>query len=55
MFGIMGNFKGVEMIYVNLLFEGYVIDEVFGIWFGDWVMFFLLLVYIVDWMIGLYL
>ncbi|CAM4072505.1 Long-chain-fatty-acid--CoA ligase FadD15 [Mycobacterium basiliense] len=53
--GTTGNPKGVEMTHTNLLFEGYAIDEVLGIHFGDRVTSFLPSAHIADRMTGLYL
>ncbi|EUA12342.1 AMP-binding enzyme family protein [Mycobacterium kansasii 732] len=53
--GTTGNPKGVEMTHTNLLFEGYAIDEVLGIEFGDRVTSFLPSAHIADRMTGLYL
>ncbi|AMC77282.1 fatty-acid-CoA ligase FadD11 [Mycobacterium tuberculosis] len=53
--GTTGNPKGVEMTHANLLFEGYAIDEVLGIRFGDRVTSFLPSAHIADRMTGLYL
>ncbi|OSC41241.1 fatty acid--CoA ligase FadD11 [Mycobacterium decipiens] len=52
--GTTGNPKGVEMTHTNLLFEGYAIDEVLGIRFGDRVTSFLPSAHIADRMSGLY-
>ncbi len=52
--GTTGNPKGVEMTHTNLLFEGYGIDEVLGIQFGDRVTSFLPSAHIADRMTGLY-
>ncbi|BBX73735.1 long-chain fatty acid--CoA ligase [Mycobacterium shinjukuense] len=53
--GTTGNPKGVEMTHTNLLFEGYAIDEVLGLEFGDRVTSFLPTAHIADRMTGLYL
>ncbi|BBX96137.1 fatty acid--CoA ligase FadD11 [Mycobacterium lacus] len=53
--GTTGNPKGVEMTHTNLLFEGYAIDEVLGVRFGDRVTSFLPTAHIADRMTGLYL
>ncbi|WP_373198429.1 fatty acid--CoA ligase FadD11 [Mycobacterium marinum] len=53
--GTTGNPKGVEMTHANLLFEGFAIEEVFGIQFGDRVTSFLPTAHIADRMTGLYL
>ncbi|KAA1249381.1 long-chain fatty acid--CoA ligase [Mycobacterium simiae] len=53
--GTTGNPKGVEMTHTNLLFEGYALDEVLGIKFGDRVTSFLPSAHIADRMTGLYL
>ncbi|KZS63689.1 AMP-dependent synthetase [Mycobacterium kansasii] len=53
--GTTGNPKGVEMTHTNLLFEGYAIDEVLGIEFGDRVTSFLPSAHIADRMTALYL
>ncbi len=52
--GTTGNPKGVEMTHANLLFEGYAIDEVLGIRFGDRVTSFLPSAHIADRMTGVY-
>jgi long-chain acyl-CoA synthetase len=53
--GTTGNPKGVEMRHANLLFEGYGLDAVLGIQFGDRVTSFLPSAHIADRMTGLYL
>lgn len=53
--GTTGNPKGVEMTHTNLLFEGYALDEVLGIRFGDRVTSFLPSAHIADRMCNLYL
>ncbi len=53
--GTTGNPKGVEMTHTNLLFEGYGLDAVFGIQFGDRVTSFLPSAHIADRMTGLYI
>ncbi|WP_421845238.1 fatty acid--CoA ligase FadD11 [Mycobacterium sp.] len=52
--GTTGNPKGVEVTHTNLLFEGYAIDAVFGIQFGDRVTSFLPSAHLADRMTGLY-
>ncbi|MFV0494125.1 fatty acid--CoA ligase FadD11 [Mycobacterium sp.] len=52
--GTTGNPKGVEMTHTNLLFEGYGLDDVLGIRFGDRVTSFLPSAHIADRMTGLY-
>jgi len=52
--GTTGNPKGVEMTHTNLLFEGYALDAVLGIEFGDRVTSFLPSAHIADRMTGLY-
>jgi len=52
--GTTGNPKGVEMTHTNLLFEGYGLDAVLGIEFGDRVTSFLPSAHIADRMTGLY-
>ncbi|QUR67357.1 fatty acid--CoA ligase FadD11 [Mycobacterium spongiae] len=53
--GTTGNPKGVEMTHTNLLFEGYAVDDVFGMRFGDRVTSFLPSAHIADRLTGLYL
>jgi long-subunit acyl-CoA synthetase (AMP-forming) len=53
--GTTGNPKGVEMTHTNLLFEGYGLDEVLGIEFGDRMTSFLPSAHIADRMTGLYI
>jgi long-chain acyl-CoA synthetase len=53
--GTTGNPKGVEMTHANLLFEGYAIDEVLGIRFGDRITSFLPAAHIADRMTALYI
>lgn len=53
--GTTGNPKGVEMTHTNLLFEGYALDAVLGIEFGDRVTSFLPTAHIADRMTGLYI
>jgi long-chain acyl-CoA synthetase len=53
--GTTGNPKGVEMTHTNLLFEGYAIDDVLGIEFGDRITSFLPSAHIADRMCGLYI
>src|ERR1700757_4870538 len=52
--GTTGNPKGVEMTHTNLLFEGYGLDEVLGIRFGDRITSFLPSAHIADRMTALY-
>ncbi len=52
--GTTGNPKGVEMTHTNLLFEGYALDEVLGIEFGDRLTSFLPSAHIADRMTALY-
>jgi long-chain acyl-CoA synthetase len=52
--GTTGNPKGVEMTHTNLLFEGYGLDAVLGIEFGDRITSFLPSAHIADRMTGLY-
>jgi long-chain acyl-CoA synthetase len=52
--GTTGNPKGVEMTHTNLLFEGYALDAVLGIRFGDRITSFLPSAHIADRMTGLY-
>ncbi|HET7075359.1 MAG TPA: fatty acid--CoA ligase FadD11 [Mycobacterium sp.] len=52
--GTTGNPKGVEMTHTNLLFEGYALDEVLGIRFGDRITSFLPSAHIADRMTALY-
>ncbi len=52
--GTTGNPKGVEMTHTNLLFEGYALESVLGIQFGDRVTSFLPSAHIADRMTGLY-
>ena len=52
--GTTGNPKGVEMTHTNLLFEGYALDSVLGIQFGDRITSFLPSAHIADRMTGLY-
>ena len=53
--GTTGNPKGVEMTHTNLLFEGYGLDAMFGIEFGDRITSFLPSAHIADRMCCLYL
>jgi long-chain acyl-CoA synthetase len=53
--GTTGNPKGVEMTHSNLLFEGYALDAVLGIEFGDRLTSFLPSAHIADRMTGLYI
>lgn len=53
--GTTGNPKGVEMTHTNLLFEGYALDAVLGIQFGDRITSFLPSAHIADRMCCLYL
>ena len=53
--GTTGNPKGVEMTHTNLLFEGYGLDAVLGIQFGDRITSFLPSAHIADRMCCLYL
>ncbi|MGB8391685.1 fatty acid--CoA ligase FadD11 [Mycobacterium sp.] len=53
--GTTGNPKGVEMTHTNLLFEGYALDSVLGIQFGDRITSFLPSAHIADRMCGLYI
>jgi long-chain acyl-CoA synthetase len=53
--GTTGNPKGVEMTHTNLLFEGYALDAVLGVRFGDRVTSFLPSAHIADRMCCLYL
>jgi long-subunit acyl-CoA synthetase (AMP-forming) len=53
--GTTGNPKGVEMTHTNLLFEGYGIDDVLGVQFGDRITSFLPSAHIADRMTGLYI
>jgi long-chain acyl-CoA synthetase len=46
--GTTGNPKGVEMTHTNLLFEGYAVDAVLGVRFGDRVTSFLPSAHIAD-------
>jgi len=52
--GTTGNPKGVEMTHTNLLFEGYALDAVLGIRFGDRITSFLPSAHIADRMTALY-
>ena len=52
--GTTGNPKGVEMTHTNLLFEGYGLDVVLGIQFGDRITSFLPSAHIADRMTALY-
>jgi long-subunit acyl-CoA synthetase (AMP-forming) len=52
--GTTGNPKGVEMTHTNLLFEGYGLDAVLGIQFGDRITSFLPSAHIADRMTALY-
>ena len=52
--GTTGNPKGVEMTHANLLFEGYGLDAVLGIQFGDRITSFLPSAHIADRMTALY-
>jgi long-chain acyl-CoA synthetase len=52
--GTTGNPKGVEMTHANLLFEGYALDAVLGIQFGDRITSFLPSAHIADRMTALY-
>ena len=52
--GTTGNPKGVEMTHTNLLFEGYGLDAVLGIEFGDRITSFLPSAHIADRMTCLY-
>ena len=52
--GTTGNPKGVEMTNTNLLFEGYGLDAVLGIQFGDRITSFLPSAHIADRMTALY-
>jgi long-chain acyl-CoA synthetase len=52
--GTTGNPKGVEMTHANLLFEGYALDAVLGIRFGDRITSFLPSAHIADRMTALY-
>lgn len=53
--GTTGNPKGVEMTHTNLLFEGFALDAVLGIEFGDRVTSFLPSAHIADRMCCLYI
>jgi long-subunit acyl-CoA synthetase (AMP-forming) len=53
--GTTGNPKGVEMTHTNLLFEGYGLEAVLGIQFGDRMTSFLPSAHIADRMTGLYI
>jgi len=53
--GTTGNPKGVEMTHTNLLFEGYALDAVLGVQFGDRITSFLPSAHIADRMCGLYI
>jgi long-chain acyl-CoA synthetase len=53
--GTTGNPKGVEMTHTNLLFEGFALDTVLGIEFGDRVTSFLPSAHIADRMCCLYM
>lgn len=52
--GTTGNPKGVEMTHSNILFEGYALEQVLGIEFGDRGTSFLPTAHIADRMCGLY-
>jgi long-chain acyl-CoA synthetase len=52
--GTTGNPKGVEMTHTNLLFEGYALEAVLGIQFGDRITSFLPSAHIADRMTALY-
>ncbi len=52
--GTTGNPKGVEMTHTNLLFEGYALEAVLGIEFGDRITSFLPSAHIADRMTALY-
>ncbi len=52
--GTTGNPKGVEMTHTNLLFEGYAVDDVLGMRFGDRITSFLPSAHIADRVSGLY-
>jgi long-chain acyl-CoA synthetase len=52
--GTTGNPKGVEMTHTNLLFEGYGLEAVLGVEFGDRITSFLPSAHIADRMTGLY-
>jgi long-chain acyl-CoA synthetase len=52
--GTTGNPKGVEMTHTNLLFEGYALEAVLGVEFGDRITSFLPSAHIADRMTGLY-
>src|SRR3984957_6500551 len=52
--GTTGNPKGVEMTHTNLLFEGYALESVLGIRFGDRITSFLPSAHIADRMTALY-
>ena len=52
--GTTGNPKGVEMTHTNLLFEGYGLEAVLGIRFGDRITSFLPTAHIADRMTALY-
>ncbi|CAM2825253.1 long-chain fatty acid--CoA ligase [Mycobacterium intermedium] len=52
--GTTGNPKGVEMTHANILFEGYAIDQVLGLEFGDRATSFLPTAHIADRMCCLY-
>ncbi|ORW33429.1 AMP-dependent synthetase [Mycobacterium paraense] len=52
--GTTGNPKGVEMTHANLLFEGYALDAVLPMQFGDRVTSFLPTAHIADRVMGLY-
>jgi len=53
--GTTGNPKGVEMTHTNLLFEGYALEAVLGIRFGDRITSFLPSAHIADRMCCLYI
>jgi long-chain acyl-CoA synthetase len=52
--GTTGNPKGVEMTHANLLFEGYALEAVLGVEFGDRITSFLPSAHIADRMTALY-
>ena len=52
--GTTGNPKGVEMTHTNLLFEGYALNDVLGMRFGDRITSFLPSAHIADRVSGLY-
>jgi long-chain acyl-CoA synthetase len=53
--GTTGNPKGVKMTHTNLLFEGYAIEAVLRVHFGDRLTSFLPPAYIADGMTGLHI